>query len=492
MAVESHLPFGGESASSQDEDGFEPVKPRRKSRRERRAERTRSGERMPEPHTIWTREDPNHLQPLNVGVPTAERPTAKNEATPPRGEQEPAKKTEQAPKTARNERVADATEDAKPVAEQRRKEPAKPAPEIDKEQLLAPEAAMPAPQKHETPARKGTQPESLADLLKLQELPKLNIQPRHFYTEPEVRQPGTTETEHDILPSAGQEKQPAKSAAGTEQAKPAAGELPPMSDRKNVSEPQPENEPKPPLSPSKEEQRPSPSRAAEADRHEGSQANGIPVLAEQPRAGEQLQHIAEETAKRAAELADKEEHRAQPEKQAGVTPEVSEKPTTSESQADEIGVGFRMDRADLFDIGNSIRVEDVSISEMFRAGRLDEEGMRRIVAAFLRGHDVQRVIAEEVLRVQMRFELDPQLRKAALKRSSHSTKRAAGRAKTQAKKVLDPKRARYHADRLADRFADGLDRMIEVAEEKPNTAKTVGISLAVVVYFIILFLILKS
>jgi hypothetical protein len=51
---------------------------------------------------------------------------------------------------------------------------------------------------------------------------------------------------------------------------------------------------------------------------------------------------------------------------------------------------------------------------------------------------------------------------------------------------------RRQADRIADRLAEGIDRAVETAENNPNIAKTVGGVLAVIAYFVVLILIIRS
>lgn len=470
MVVESHLPFGGEAEPPQNEASFEPAKPRRKSRRERHGERTRAHEHIHvlEPHTIWTREDPNHLQPVNDEVSTPERPKTTHTLTAAHGEQKAARSVKHESGHARDGKTTESPRSAKPASEKHHQEALRPGPPVSEIAYMhSPEPTIPAPQKREALPQKSPQPEPLAELLKLQELPKLNIQRRNFYTEPEVRQPNATEIEHDILPPTSHEGQSSGPITGVEQSKPIVGDIPPIPGLQNTSELQ---------------------SGMGLEHHQWQQAAAMSAASEQFHTSEPLQRATDETSRQAAELASEEERRRAP-----VMPEAlsRENTTVPERQFDSNEVNVHMEHADLLALGDSIRVDGVSASEMFHAGRLDEEGLRRIVAAFLRGHDAQRVVAEEVLRVQMRFERDPQLRQTALKRSSRTTKRAAG-ATTRAKKVLDPKRAIYHADHLADRLVDGLDRMMESTEGQPNMVKTVGIALAVVIYFVILILILKS
>jgi hypothetical protein len=448
MAVESHLPFGGESESSQDEAGFEPAKSRRKSRRERRAERIRN--HALEPHTIWMRSDPDHLQPPKPENPAPEKSAeSRPEAKPAASRQQESPKNRQA-----SERRREAAPDsADPVTAAAKHE-------------ASSEVAMPAPQKRGTSARKSPQPESLAELLKLQELPSLDIHPRHFYSEPEVRQKGATQAEHDILPSMrpdGEAEKPAERPKDppkkTEQHRRA--EAPVAETHKSAATAE-ANAPAQKENPREKAEREAP-QPATAEREE------------QLRAGEQLQQIAEQTAQRAAELADR--HRSE---------------AVAEAFREGSEANVRMDKVELLSLAESIRVEGISVSEMFRAGRLDEDGLRRVVVEFLRGHDIRKLVAEEVLRVQMKFERDPQLRNTSVANQPGAAKRAATGAKLQAKKVLNPKTVRHNADRLADHLANGLDRLFEAAEDHPREVKMAATALAVVIYFVVLIAIIKS
>lgn len=243
---------------------------------------------------------------------------------------------------------------------------------------------------------------------------------------------------------------------------------------------------------------------------------------EQPSAasiGEQLSQVAKQTAARAAEFSARHKpEEAENKKETGVKAE-----TTTESQAkhesksepeaphytaehqsateaqatSEHDTG--MSREDMLALAASIRLEGVSIEEMYKAKRIDEEGLRRIVVAFLRGEDVHKLVASEVIRYQMRFERDPQLRATSVTAAPQApevkprrTKQVAVRAKTHAKTALDPKRMKHGANRLADRLIDGVDRTREYASTHPATAKNAAIATAVVVYFIILIAIIRA
>lgn len=242
---------------------------------------------------------------------------------------------------------------------------------------------------------------------------------------------------------------------------------------------------------------------------------------EQPSAlhiGEQLRRVAEQTAARAAELSarnqpekEKENASTKPEKTAKPAAETSIKetqpkqekiqPTTPEARPEAAEHAGGIAREELMALAASIRVEGVSIEEMFKAKRIDEEGLRRIVVAFLRGEDIRRLVADEVIRQQMRFERDPQLRDTSLTGSTAShkssaksqrTRRVATRAKTHAKAALDPVRLRHNANRLSNRILDGVDRTRDLATEHPSGAKTAAAATAVLVYFIILIAIIRA
>ena len=289
----------------------------------------------------------------------------------------------------------------------------------------------------------------MEDMPAQQALPRLDIRPRHFYTEPEVRQPHGAEEEHDILPSTTKREEQAS---------------------------QPETPP-----------------AAEHAKPEPAERFA--------RAGEQLQEIAEQKAQRAAELERKHQitEEAQEEAHEKVQAERHEsepRHEINESMSAVVEGAFesntRMGHEELLALGESIRIEDVSIAEMFLAGRLDEEGLRRIVVEFLRGQRIEKTVAEEVLRQQMRYERDPQLRQVPVAIHDEAVKRAHSSMDGQQRRVFSTRNVRRQADRIADSLAEGIDRAVEAAENNPNLAKTVGGTLAVIIYFVVLILIIRS
>lgn len=281
-----------------------------------------------------------------------------------------------------------------------------------------------------------------------QELPRLDIRPRHFYTEPEVRQPNATETEHDILPAAT-----------------IAGEAPA----------QPKTEEKP---------------------------------SEQPATpAEKLQELAQQAAKRAHELQEKnqltveKDPEPEAEKEPALPKPLEKQPARAEMNEHVRAIAgnkyekmdIRMDLSELLDVAESIRLEGVSVAEMFRAERIDDEGLRRIITEFLRGERIEKSISEEILRQQLKYERDPQMRQVPLTAMQDTqAQHTQAQRPSRARRGSRTQSMRHQADRIADRLAGGIDRAVEATENNPNAAKTIGGVLAVIVYFVILILIIRS
>lgn len=437
MVLESHPAFNGESKTHHAGGGFEtPKETKRRRRRERRPERDRSQERAHaplEPLTIWVRSDPNRLQ--HPDEPRKEKPEEqKAHIHESRDQKAETKKTEKKQPNKHPEETA--------IVKEPKKELEPPAAALAPDPRM--EGAIPAPAVPK-PERQKPEPKQQAaeDMPAFQELPRLDIRPRHFYTEPEVRQPHTTETEHDILPAA----QPEGSKA------------------------------EPPKQPDTEKQ-PAPQPAPKSE-----------TL---PQTGAQLQELAERNARRAAELLEKNQEAPElPAPQKAPQPaELNEHVRAISGERYEADI--QMGRDELLEVGDSIRIEGVSVSEMYRGERIDDEGLRRIIVEFLRGQRIEKIISEEVLRQQMRFERDPQLRQLPVTSAQDGATRSQAAASAKQRKAFNTQNMRRQADRIADRLAGGIDRAVETAENNPNAFKTIGGILAVIVYFVILILIIRS
>ncbi len=437
MTMESHPAIDGEPKSSRTGGESEASKESKKRRRkERRADKERTHERAHaalEPLTIWVRTDPNRLQhPEEFSKEIAKKSKAAiHENTDPKVEIK-TQKLEVKPEERKLEIPAESM-----MAEQDQK----PVKQVNVEDLIpkAEEVAIiPEPVMHKSASQKTEAVSPYTqEMPELQDLPRLEIRPRHFYTEPEIRQPGTTEAEHDILP-------PLKS-----------------SDM---------------------------SRPAEKPASEQGAVTAEKVLSP----AEQLQELAEQKTRRAEELERKNrEEPAHPEiRTSKPKAEVSEHVQAIIDGKFESNTTMKLE--ELLEVADSVHVDGVSISEMFRAGRLDEEGLRRIMSDFLRGHRIERVVAEEILRQQLRFERDPQLRQIPLTAMQDDLGSRSQSERAQQRKVFNKQTMRRQADRIADRLAEGIDRTVEAAENNPNMLKTFGAIVAVIAYFVVLILIIRS
>lgn len=415
MAVESHLAFGDEPESPRSRGGFEAGKNRKEL-----------GERELAHTVIWERSDSDPKPPKHEQV----KPTAKAEAGPP-------KVARQNPESA-----------ARPAVEiERHAEKPK---ESDPAQLKIKHEhdanPAPAPKNAEVAAAKTSQPEQLADLLKLRELPTPADMRRERH-EPQARPHKAAGERRDALPQTS-----------------------------------PSNENQPRMQESR----------GSADRKTEQQPDNARPRAERPNTGEQLQHIAEQTAERAAELADR--HRTPPERsqEHADSKVATEAPVPQNRPAERAsGAGEPQMRApELYKLSQSIRVEGVSVAEMFAARRIDEAGLRRIVSEFLRGRNVEKIITEEVVRLQIKFELDPQLRRKRSIAGRAAAGKAAGRIKAQTKKLANPKRAKHGLARLSSAVLAGLDEAREIIDENPRAAKMVGGAAIVLIYTTILILLI--
>jgi ElaB/YqjD/DUF883 family membrane-anchored ribosome-binding protein len=156
-------------------------------------------------------------------------------------------------------------------------------------------------------------------------------------------------------------------------------------------------------------------------------------------------------------------------------------------------VEHALKRSELLDLARSIRVDGVSVYEMFTAKRIDEEGLRKIIVAYLRGENLRQLIAGEVIRQQMKFERDPQLRDTPVNTAKANkpdkpgrTKRAASKIKNKTKSLLDSDRTKDRTERMAEFTQELLEKSHEFMHENPNAGRTLSIAAIVVIYVTIL------
>lgn len=439
MTMESRPAVDGEPRSPRAGGEFETSKEARKRRRkDRRADKERAHERAHaalEPLTIWVRTDPNRLQhPDQPAKEIAEKPKVEVR-------EKPAMKVEPKPRKQEvrvEQRKVEVKAEVNPVRQERaqvkevRAEDLMPKAEdvVAIPELEAPKANAPKPE--------GTMQPSAQEMPLFQDLPRLEIRPRHFYTEPEVRHPSTTEVEHDILPSLN----------GPGENKPAETQSAPNTEIVNADK--------------------------------------------MPSPAERLQELAAQKARRAEELEQKNLDEPELPETQQIRPRAEMNEHVRAITGEKLESNISMELDELLDIAESVRIEGVSVAEMFRVERIDEEGLRRIISEFLRGQRIESVVTDEILRQQMRFERDPQLRQIPLTATQDVPTSQAEPVRGQQRKGFTTKTMRHQADRIADRLAEGIDRTVEAAENNPNIFKTFGTIVAVIAYFVILVLIIRS
>lgn len=66
------------------------------------------------------------------------------------------------------------------------------------------------------------------------------------------------------------------------------------------------------------------------------------------------------------------------------------------------------------EVAKTITIDGATVYDMLMGKQIDEEGLQRIVAEYVRGGDIRRAVLQEVARQQIKFERDPQLRRNPL------------------------------------------------------------------------------
>lgn len=70
----------------------------------------------------------------------------------------------------------------------------------------------------------------------------------------------------------------------------------------------------------------------------------------------------------------------------------------------------QLGKHELMKIAKDIKVDGVSLKDVYSANRIDEEGLRAVVDAYLRGGDVRQQLSREVIAKEQSFERDPRVR----------------------------------------------------------------------------------
>jgi hypothetical protein len=173
------------------------------------------------------------------------------------------------------------------------------------------------------------------------------------------------------------------------------------------------------------------------------------------------------------------------------SPQVEHEPTTTAiPEAAPVDKNLHLGRHELLLLAGTISAEDTNLLEIFNAKRIDEDGLRRIVAEFMQGKPIEKLLEQEELREQMKFELDPSLRHSPEATDGLISRLASG-AGVQVKKVINPQRIKQHAGSAATIVAGSVERMLEARDTPPSPAKIVAWTVGVIVYFIVLTWALK-
>jgi hypothetical protein len=170
----------------------------------------------------------------------------------------------------------------------------------------------------------------------------------------------------------------------------------------------------------------------------------------------------------------------------------AEKPEKTKPKAtQELTPEQQMQRQEMLTMSETIRIDGVSVHEMFLANRIDEEGLRRVVTEYLRGGDVQKVIMSEVIRQQIKFERDPQLRSIPVKIPDAPQKRKPSRAKQRAKSVFDVQRTVERTERLADLAQKEVTRARRYFRTNPRATTIASVVAIAVIYTLIFIIVLR-
>jgi hypothetical protein len=167
---------------------------------------------------------------------------------------------------------------------------------------------------------------------------------------------------------------------------------------------------------------------------------------------------------------------------------------TGKAAIPEIGyVDDSLEYSRLLDLAESIRIDGVSVHEMYSARRIDEAGLRRIVAEYLRGGDLRDIITSEIIRVQLKFERDPQLRDTPIGKGTDNTaKLAISSLKKRTMSLVDPDRNRDRTEKLAEMTQSAFYKSHGFFSENPRAGRYLSVVAIIIIYTAILIVALAG
>ncbi len=163
-----------------------------------------------------------------------------------------------------------------------------------------------------------------------------------------------------------------------------------------------------------------------------------------------------------------------------------------EAPAADAVLGARSERAigkaELKQLAKAIRVDGVSLQEIYNSKQIDDEGLRAVIDMHLRGGDIQKQLTQEIIEKQKMFERDPfnrkrshgQVRKAISNASEKIAETSASLAKT----------SQQAAAKAGKSIASGTQKAQAKVAEGTETQLWSGIAAIVIIYAIILALLL--
>ncbi len=176
---------------------------------------------------------------------------------------------------------------------------------------------------------------------------------------------------------------------------------------------------------------------------------------------------------------------------------VAERPVPSSPEAP---ADVRMNDRELLQTAKAIRIEGVSLKDIFEARRIDKEGLRQVVAVFLRGGNYREQLRREITAKEMSFERDPLFRHNRRsaedngKTASGEKSGALKRGLVAAQENLGPTGARLAqaaqstAGKAGKAVASGTKQATDKLVERGDNEMWYGITAIVIVYSIIVLL----
>jgi hypothetical protein len=171
---------------------------------------------------------------------------------------------------------------------------------------------------------------------------------------------------------------------------------------------------------------------------------------------------------------------------------------------------YRLGKAELMRVAKDVKVDGIRLKDVFEVGRIDEEGLRAVVAVYLRGGDVRKQLTKELVVKERSYERDPSLRHMRAqeakedKTGSASSRETVGllqglglapsRTSTSTQSALQDRAGQFTAtaQQAAKIAGDAVSRGAKVVQrdliDNSNTSDWIGITAVVVLWSVILVL----